>query len=117
MYDDENHHGSPATNLTQLVPEYISQLPSSRLAGSVEYSVIDDGKAWQFTIHSRALSQPRLYGCRSTQKFSADEERRVPRRYDSFCDGIAWVKEPLANIEIGRKRAPKALACLECPRN
>ncbi len=83
LYDFEHDHNSPATNLTQLVPGYIAQLPSSRFADSVDYSVIDGGKAWQLSIHSRALSEPRIYCCRSTQKFSADEEQRVVLRYQS----------------------------------
>jgi len=83
LYDFEHDHNSPATNLTQLVPGYIAQLPSSRFADSVDYSVIDDGKAWQLSIHSRALSEPRIYCCRSTQKFTADEEQRVVLRYHS----------------------------------
>jgi hypothetical protein len=82
--DFERDHHSPATNLTQLVPAYLPQLPSSRFADSVDYSVIDDGKAWQLSIHSRALSQARLYCCRSTQKFTADEERRVVQRYHGY---------------------------------
>jgi hypothetical protein len=81
LYDFEHDHNSPATNLTQLVPGYIAQLPSSRFADSVEYSVIDSGKAWQLSIYSRALSESRIYCCRSTQKFTADEERRVLLRY------------------------------------
>ena len=81
LYDFEHDHKSPATNLTQLVPGYIAQLPSSRFADSVDYSVIDAGKAWQLSIHSRALSEPRVYCCRSTQKFTADEEQRVLLRY------------------------------------
>jgi hypothetical protein len=81
LYDFEHDHNSPATNLTQLVPGYIVQLPISRFADSVEYSVIDGGKAWQLNIHSQALSEPRIYCCRSNQKFSADEERRVLLRY------------------------------------
>ena len=81
LYDFEHDHNSPATNLTQLVPGYIAQLPSSRFADSVDYSVIDGGKAWQLSIHSSALSQPRVYCCRSTQKFTADEEQRVLLRY------------------------------------
>jgi hypothetical protein len=32
-------------------------------------------------FHSHALSQPRIYCCRSTQKFTADEEQRVVQRY------------------------------------
>lgn len=83
LYDYEHDHSSPATNLTQLVPGYIPQLPSSRFVDSVEYSITDDGKAWQLSIHSRTLSQPRLYCCRSTQTFTPDEERRVLLRYHS----------------------------------
>jgi hypothetical protein len=81
LYDYEHDHSSPATNLTQLVPRYIPQLPTSRFVDSVEYSVTDGGKAWQLSIHSLALSQPRIYCCRSTQTFTADEERRVLLRY------------------------------------
>jgi hypothetical protein len=81
LYDFEHDHNSPATNLTQLVPGYIAQLPSSRFADSVDYSVINGGKAWQLSIHSGALSEPRIYCCRSTQKFTADEEQRVLLRY------------------------------------
>ena|ERR1041385_2371622 len=81
LYDYEHDHSSPATNLTQLVPAYIGQLPSSRLADSVDYLVIDDGRAWQLSIHSRSVSEPRVYCCRSTQKFTPDEKRRVLGRY------------------------------------
>ena len=81
LFGFEHDHNSPATNLTQLVPGYIDQLPSSRFADSLDYSVIDGGKAWQLSIHSRALAEPRIYFCRSTQKFTADEEQRVLLRY------------------------------------
>jgi hypothetical protein len=73
----EDDFRSPARSLKQLLPHYISQIPTSRLADSVEYAVIDDGQAWQLTIHSRALSPPRLYLYRSTNKLTPDEQRRV----------------------------------------
>ena len=81
LYAYEAAHGSPATNLAQLVPAYIARIPRSPLADSVEYHVIEGGRAWQLSIHSRALSPPRLYCCRSSQKFTADEDRRVLLRY------------------------------------
>lgn len=81
LFNYEHNHSSPASNLAQLVPMYISQIPSSRFADSVEYSVINGGKAWQLSIHSRALSQPRLYCCRSSQQFTAEEARRIVLRY------------------------------------
>ncbi|MGD0812460.1 MAG: hypothetical protein ABSA83_02555 [Verrucomicrobiota bacterium] len=84
LFDYEHDHSSPATNLAQLVPAYIPQIPSSRFADSVDYSVIKDGKGWQLNIHSRALSQPRLYCCRSSQQFTAEEARRIVLR----CHGI-----------------------------
>jgi len=80
LHDYERDNRSPAQNLTQLVPHYISQLPTSRLADPVEYSVINGGKGWQFSIHSHVLSPPRLYCYRSTQKFTADEEKRILSR-------------------------------------
>jgi hypothetical protein len=84
LYDYEDAHGSPATNLTQLVPAYLPQIPSSRLADSVEYSVIDGGKAWQLSIHNRALSPPRLYCCRSSHQFTAEEKQRILIQYHSW---------------------------------
>jgi len=77
LHDYEGDYRSPARNLTQLVPHYISQLPTSRFAAPVEYSVIDGGKGWQFSIRSCTLSQPRLYCYRPTQKFTPDEENRI----------------------------------------
>lgn len=81
LYDYEHDHSTPATNLMQLVPAYIAQIPRSHLVDSVEYSVIDDGKTWQLNLYSHALSKPRIYCCRSSQKFSAEEERKVVLRY------------------------------------
>ena len=82
--DYSRDHSSPATNLTQLIPHYLTQIPSSRFADSVEYKLLDDGKAWQFSVHSGALNPPRIYCCRSTQTFTADEEQRVLLKYHGF---------------------------------
>jgi hypothetical protein len=84
LFAFERDHNAPATNLTQLVPRYLAQIPNSRFADSVEYSTMQSDKAWQLCIHSRALSKPRVYCCRSTQHFTADEERRVVLRYHAI---------------------------------
>jgi hypothetical protein len=81
LYRFEEKHGAPATNLTQLVPDYVSAIPTSRLVSAVEYTLIDDGSAWQLALHSRALDQARIYCCRSTQRYSAEEQRRVLGKY------------------------------------
>jgi hypothetical protein len=79
--DYERDHGAPATNLTQLIPRYIPQIPRSRFVDSVRYDVLEDGKAWQLRLHSRALEPPRLYCCRSDNKYTAEEEKRILLRY------------------------------------
>lgn len=79
----EDDHHVPAADLTQLVPRYIARFPKSCYADSVDYCVMDGGKAWQISILSSALSQRRVYCCRSTQKFTAEEERRIVQRYHS----------------------------------
>lgn len=83
LYDFEQDHGAPAVNLTQLIPKYIPQIPTSRCVYLVEYSVIDGGKAWQLNLHSRALSDERIYCCRSTQTFTPAEAKRIIRQYHS----------------------------------
>ena len=77
----EHDHGAPASDLAQLVPKYIPQIPSSGLVDSVEYTVIDDGKAWQLRIHSVTLDPPRSYYSRSNDKYTAEEEARMIIRY------------------------------------
>ena len=79
----EHDHGAPATNLAQLVPKYVSQIPSSALVDSVQYTLLPDGKAWQLSLHSTVLDPPRLYCCRSSNKYTAEEEKRVLMRYHS----------------------------------
>ena len=81
LYQYQDEHGSPAIDLRQLVPKYVQTSPSSPLVDSVEYSVIDQGKAWQLSLHSMALSKPRIYCCRSTHEFTPDEKHRILLQY------------------------------------
>ena len=76
LADFQQDSGAPATNLTQLVPRYLPQLPTSSVADSVAYRVLPDGTNWQLSVYSRALKSPRVYVHRSSQVFTAEEERQ-----------------------------------------
>jgi hypothetical protein len=77
----EHDHGAPAVSFAQLAPKYISQIPSSTLVDSVQYGLLPDGKTWQLRLHSTALESPRTYFCRSSDRYTAEEEKRVILRY------------------------------------
>ena len=81
LYEYEHDHNAPAPSLKQLVPNYIVSIPESRYANFVNYRVFEDGHEWQLSIHSSILSQPRVYCCRSNQKYTSDEERRILFRF------------------------------------
>src|SRR5271170_5244866 len=54
LYQYEDDHKHPADSLAELVPQYLSAIPSSPLADSIHYKVSADGKSWELAIHSRA---------------------------------------------------------------
>ena len=83
LYTYQQQHGRPTDSLAALVPKYLSEIPSSKLADSPTYRVLPDGQSWELVIHSGALSQRRLYICRSTQLFTPDETRRIILQYHS----------------------------------
>ena len=83
LYAYQQEHGRPAASLAALVPKYLGAIPSSKLADSPIYRVLPDGQSWELSIHSRALSQPRLYLCRSTQHYTPEETRRIIIQYHS----------------------------------
>ncbi len=83
LYLYQQEHGQPADALAALVPEYLSAIPSSPLADLTTYRISPDSQSWELVIHSRALAQPRLYLCRSTQHFTPDETRRIIIQYHS----------------------------------
>lgn len=67
--------GALPTNLTQLVPVYLSEIPSAPVAGSVGYRVMPDGTNWEITVRSRITGAPRVFVQRSSRQFSEEEER------------------------------------------
>jgi hypothetical protein len=67
--------GTLPTNLTQLVPAYIPQIPTAPIADSIDYRIMADGTNWQLTVHSRITGAPRVFIQRSSHEFT-DEERR-----------------------------------------
>ncbi len=78
-YQDEEKH--PAESISSLIPKYLDAIPVSPLADPPKYSVSSDGQSWELVIPSRALPQPRLYICRSTQAYTPEEMRRIILQY------------------------------------
>ena len=76
LHDFQHELGSPATNLSQLMPRYLPRLPSSPLADSIDYRILADGTNWQLSVHSRAFSQARTYVHRSSD-FTVEERKRI----------------------------------------
>lgn len=84
LYDYQVDHGTPAPALADLVPKYLRAIPRCNLVDKIGYLVIHDGKDWEFEVHSTALSPARFYVCRSDQKYTPDEEKRVLLRYHAY---------------------------------
>lgn len=68
--------GALPTNLTQLVPAYLTRIPSAHSADSVDYRVMPDGTNWQLTVHSRIERDPRVLIHRSSHQFTDQEQRQ-----------------------------------------
>jgi hypothetical protein len=68
--------GSLPTNLTQLVPQYLPQLPSPPVADSIEYRVLLGGTNWQLSVRSSIRGKPELFVQRSARDFTAEEQQR-----------------------------------------
>jgi hypothetical protein len=68
--------GSLPTNLTQLVPNFLRQLPTAPVADSVEYRVLADGTNWQLSVRSSVRGKPELFVQRSSRDFTAEEQQR-----------------------------------------
>ena len=66
--------GSLPTNLVQLIPRYLTQLPVAPLAESINYRVLADGTNWELRVRSRITGAPRVFVQRSSQQFTAAEE-------------------------------------------
>lgn len=64
------------TNLMQLVPAYMPQIPTAPVADSIDYRVMADGTNWQLTVHCRIAGSPRVLVQRSSHEFTADKRRR-----------------------------------------
>jgi hypothetical protein len=68
--------GSPPTNLTQLVPDYLPRLPSEPFIDSIHYQRLPDGANWQLSVRSSVRGKPELFVQRSTQEFTAEEQQQ-----------------------------------------
>jgi len=68
--------GSLPTNLTQLVPQYLPQLPRAPVADSIDFRVTADGTNWQLSVRSSVRGRAELFVQRSSRDFTAEEQRR-----------------------------------------
>jgi len=68
--------GSLPTNLTQLVPQYVRQLPRAPFADSIDYSVLPDGTNWELSVQSSIRGAPQRFVQRSSRDFTAEEQRQ-----------------------------------------
>jgi hypothetical protein len=68
--------GTLPTNLTQLVPVFILQIPTAPVVESIDYRVMADGTNWQLTVHSRITGSPRVFIQRSSHEFTDEELRQ-----------------------------------------
>ncbi len=67
--------GKVPTNISQLVPGYIPEIPKAPVAESIDLRAMPDGTNWQLTVHSRITGALRVYMQRSSHEFT-DQERR-----------------------------------------
>ena len=67
--------GSLPTNLTQLIPQYLPQLPGAPVADAIEYRVLP-GTNWQLSVRSSVRGKSELFVQRSSRDFTAEEQRR-----------------------------------------
>jgi len=64
------------TNLTQLVPDYVSQIPAAPIADSIDYRVLPDGTNWQLSVRSSVRGAPELFVQRSSRNFTEEERQQ-----------------------------------------
>jgi len=69
--------GALPTNLAQLVPTYLPELPAKPVADAIDYQVLPDGTNWQLTVHSRVTGPRRVFLQRSTRTYTDNEQKRI----------------------------------------
>ena len=75
----QNFHertGTLPTNLVQLVPEFVQQLPASPIAESIDYRILPDGTSWQLSVRSRVRGPRELFIRRSSNELTEEERRQ-----------------------------------------
>jgi len=68
--------GSLPTNLVQLVPQFVQQIPTSPIAESIDYRILPDGTSWQLSVRSRVRGPRELFMRRSSNEFTEEERRQ-----------------------------------------
>ena len=72
----QSKNGSLPSDLTQLVPTYLPQLPSAPVADSVDYRVSPDGIGWQLSVRSKIRGRLELFVQRSSREFTPEERQQ-----------------------------------------
>jgi hypothetical protein len=68
--------GALPTNLVQLVPQFIQQIPAMPIAESIDYRILPDGNSWQLSVRSRVRGPRELFMRRSSNEFTEEERRQ-----------------------------------------
>jgi hypothetical protein len=80
----QQQNGFLPTNLMQLVPRYLQEIPAAPISDSIEYRVLPDGANWELSVRSRVSGSRALYIQRSSNDFTADEQRQSFTRFHGW---------------------------------
>ena len=70
----------PPAQLSDLVPQYIAEIPTSKYSGAPSYRVLQE-KNWEFFVDSDERGVARKYLSRSTGYYTKEEERHIILKY------------------------------------
>jgi hypothetical protein len=70
-------HGSPPARLENLIPEFMSSLPSFPEMSNVQYRVSADGHGWTLDIYRQRDNAPLIYRRTNTGLSAEDTKRRI----------------------------------------
>jgi hypothetical protein len=76
LHDFQQQTRSLPTNLAQLVPRYLAQIPSGPVVDSIDYQVLTGGTNWQLSVRSHVRGAQEFYVQRSSREFTPEEQRR-----------------------------------------
>ncbi len=72
------------TNLSQLVPAYLQQIPAAPVADTIDYRAMPDGTNWELTVRSHIAGVPRLLVQRSSGVFTQEERQQSLKSFHGW---------------------------------